>query len=111
MVCHSQAGDSALNASARALIGVCAVVYFLDGLIHSILGPLAPEMARTLHLSNAQLGPIFSANLLGQCAGLIIFPLFTRRLGQRGIILFSLVGFGLAQCGTVLAMGATALFV
>ena len=57
------------------LIGICTLIYVLDGLIHSILGPLAPDMARDLGLTKAQLGPIFSANLLGQCIGLVLLPL------------------------------------
>jgi MFS transporter, AAHS family, 4-hydroxybenzoate transporter len=92
-----------------ALIGICSLVYFLDGLIHSILGPLAPQMAGSLHLTNAELGPIFSANLVGQCIGLVVLPMFVRSLGQKRIVLLSLIGFGLAQSGSALADGATSL--
>jgi MFS family permease len=73
------------------LIGICSLIYLLDGLIHSILGPLAPDVAQSLALSNAQLGPIFSANLLGQCIGLIVVPLLGVRLGQRSLVLLSLL--------------------
>jgi MFS family permease len=103
-----------MNAHARltapnlVLIGICALIYLLDGLIHSILGPLAPDMARSLSLGNSDLGPIFSANLLGQCIGLVVFPLFGR-IGQRAIVLVSLVGFGLGQAASALADGATEL--
>ena len=97
-----------LSAGNLVLIGICALIYLLDGLIHSILGPLAPDMARSLNLGNADLGPIFSANLLGQCIGLVVFPLFGR-IGQRTIVLVSLVGFGLGQAASALADGATEL--
>jgi MFS family permease len=97
-----------LTASNLVLIGICALIYLLDGLIHSILGPLAPDMARSLSLGNADLGPIFSANLLGQCIGLVVFPLFGR-IGQRAIVLVSLVGFGLGQAASALADNATQL--
>jgi AAHS family 4-hydroxybenzoate transporter-like MFS transporter len=90
------------------LIGICALIYLLDGLIHSILGPLAPDMARSLSLGNAELGPVFSANLLGQCIGLVVFPLFAR-IGQRAIVLVSLVGFGLGQAASALADSGTEL--
>ena len=93
------------------LTGLCSLVYFLDGLIHSILGPLAPDMARSLQLTNTQLGPIFSANLAGQCIGLVVLPLFSNRLSQRAIVLICLTGFGLAQSATALSDGATALIV
>jgi len=102
--------DERLSPRVLLLIGICSLVYFLDGLIHSILGPLAPQMARGLGLSNAQLGPIFSANLAGQCLGLVVLPMLVSRIGQRGIVLVSLVGFGLAQSGSALATGQTDLF-
>ena len=35
----------------RALVAICTAIYALDGLIHTILGPLAPEIARELALS------------------------------------------------------------
>ena len=97
-----------LSAANLVLIGICGLIYLLDGLIHSILGPLAPDMARSLNLGNADLGPIFSANLLGQCIGLVVFPLFGR-IGQRAIVLISLVGFGLGQTASALADGAAEL--
>jgi AAHS family 4-hydroxybenzoate transporter-like MFS transporter len=92
----------ALSRANLVLIGICALIYLLDGLIHSILGPLAPDMARSLSLGNAELGPVFSANLLGQCIGLVLFPLFGR-IGQRAIVLVSLVGFGIGQAASALS--------
>jgi MFS family permease len=92
------------------LIGICTLVYFLDGLIHSILGPLAPEMARDLGLSKAQLGPIFSANLIGQCIGLVTLPLLAGRMGHRRVVLFALLGLGIAQSATALVNGPVTLF-
>jgi len=100
-----------LSGPVRVLIGLCALVYFLDGLIHSILGPLAPEIARSLHLGKSELGPIFSANLIGQCIGLVAFPFMAVRKGERAVVIACVVGFGLAQSATALSEGATALFV
>jgi MFS family permease len=77
-----------------ATILSCSLVYLFDGLIHSILGPLAPAIATEMGLSPAQLGPIFSANLIGQCLGLMTVPLLVNRLGHRRITLFTLLGFG-----------------
>lgn len=98
------------GASVTVLIAICALVYVLDGLIHSILGPLAPDMARDLGLGKAQLGPIFSANLGGQCIGLVTLPLLASRIGHGRVVLLSLLGFGAAQCLTSLAESAAALF-
>jgi MFS transporter, AAHS family, 4-hydroxybenzoate transporter len=93
------------------LIFVCFLVYLLDGLIHSMLGPLAPEMSKSLHLAISELGPIFSANLAGQCAGLVVLPLAASRTSQRTVVLVSVVGFGVAQACTALATGADSLIV
>ncbi|HYP81060.1 MAG TPA: MFS transporter [Steroidobacteraceae bacterium] len=91
------------------LIGICTLVYFLDGLIHSILGPLAPDIARNLSLTDAQLGPIFSANLAGQCIGLILLPLLASRVGQRLVVVIAVAGFGLAQGASALSESGGAL--
>lgn len=100
------------NASARAspppafdatIIGICSLAYLLDGIVFTIMGPLAPEIARSLSLSNVALGPIFSASLAGQCVGLILFPLLAARTGHRLIVIGTLAGFGLFQALSGLA--------
>src|ERR1044072_2308739 len=95
---RGQAWRARWATTSEMLIGICTLVYFLDGVIHSILGPLAPEVSQSLTLTKAQLGPIFSANLVGQCIGLVLLPLLGNRTGQRAIVIMALVGFGLAQC-------------
>lgn len=94
----------------RSIILICGLVYFLDGLIHAVMGPLAPDIARGLKLSPAELGPIFSANLLGQCLGLVAFPLLTGRFGHRRVVILCVVGFGIFQGLTGLARDAGELF-
>ena len=92
------------------IIGLCSAIYFLDGLIHTVLGPLAPAISADLVLDNAALGPIFSANLIGQVIGLITFPLISNRFGHRPVILLSVCGFVLAQVATALAWDGNSLF-
>ncbi|MCW2385732.1 MULTISPECIES: MFS transporter [unclassified Sphingobium] len=91
-------------------MSICAMVYFLDGLVHTIMGPLAPEFAPMLGLGDADLGPIFSANLIGQCIGLIAFPPLAARFGDRWTVGLTLAGFGAAQALTGLANSAEQLF-
>ncbi|MBO9669118.1 MAG: MFS transporter [Sphingobium sp.] len=74
------------------------------------MGPLAPEFAAALRLDNATLGPIFSANLIGQCIGLITFPPVAARFGDRWTVGLTLAGFGLAQAASGLAGSGTDLF-
>ena len=79
-------GAAESRALARAAVAVCTAIYFLDGLIHTILGPLAPDIARSLSLGNAELGPIFSSNLVGQCIGLVVFPAIATRFAFPTLI-------------------------
>jgi AAHS family 4-hydroxybenzoate transporter-like MFS transporter len=82
-----------------------------DGLRSGDVATLAPDMSRSLQLTVAQLGPIFSANLAGQCLGLVVFPVLASRAGERAVVLTCLVGFGLAQAATALADDATSLII
>lgn len=96
--------------AATAAIAVCTAIYFLDGLIHTILGPLAPDIARSLSLGNAELGPIFSSNLVGQCIGLVVFPALASRFGHRVTVTLAVIGFALGQAASALADDGASLF-
>ncbi len=96
---------------ARGTIAICTAIYLLDGLIHTILGPLAPDIARSLDLGKAELGPIFSSNLIGQCIGLVLFPAIAGRLGHRSTVTLAVLGFALGQGASALANSGTSLFV
>src|SRR5690606_2827155 len=102
--------SAATPSMARAAIAVCTAIYFLDGLIHTILGPLAPDIARSLSLGNAELGPIFSSNLVGQCIGLVLFPAIASRFGHRLTVTLAVVGFALGQAASALADDGSSLF-
>ena len=93
----TNAGRERLTREHFIAIGLCAVGYFVDGLSSAILAPFAPAVSRSLHLSKAELGSLFSANLLGQCLGLIVIPLFERRIGPRKTIVWSTILFGLGD--------------
>jgi MFS family permease len=101
---------SALRTTPGRTVAICTAIYLLDGLIHTILGPLAPEIGRALALDNAELGPIFSSNLIGQCIGLVLLPALAGRIGHRLTVSLCVVGFGLGQCASALADSGTSLF-
>ena len=99
-----------VDRSAILTIASCSLAYLLDGVVHSVLGPLAPTIKHDLLLTNAQLGPIFSANLIGQCFGLIVFPLLSARTGHRTVVLTTLAGIGVFQTLSGLAEDGHQLF-
>ena len=94
----------------RATIAICTAIYLLDGLIHTILGPLAPDIARSLNLGKAELGPIFSSNLIGQCIGLVVFPAIAGRIGHRWTVTLAVLGFAIGQSASALAQSGESLF-
>lgn len=81
-------------------VALCSVVYFLDGLLPAMLGPLAPNIAQSLNLGPAELGPVFSGTIVGQAIGLVIVPMFARYIGHKNIIILSVIGFGFMQAAT-----------
>lgn len=95
---------------AFAAISVLTAIYFLDGLIHTVLGPMAPEISAELGLGPEALGQIFSANLIGQTIGLLAFPMIARRWGHRFAIILAVFGFSLAQFATAISWDALSLF-
>jgi AAHS family 4-hydroxybenzoate transporter-like MFS transporter len=86
------------------LIALCSLAFFLDCLIPAMMGPLAPVIAQSLHLSRPELGAVFSANLVGQCIGLVTIPLAAGRFGHRNIIIWSTLGFAIPQALTMFVM-------
>ena len=110
MIQGEHARKAGAPVSVIVTVATCALVYFLDGLVHTIMGPLAPEFAPALGLDSAALGPIFSANLIGQCIGLIALPPLAARFGDRWTVGLTLAGFGLFQAASGLADSGTQLF-
>ena len=87
------------------VVGLCSVVYFLDGLLPAMLGPLAPSIARTLDLGPTDLGPVFSGTIIGQAIGLVSVPMIARYIGHKNIIIMSVIGFGFMQAATYFVQG------
>jgi len=92
------------------IVTICTLVYLLDGLVHSILGPVAPQMSAALALTPQQLGTIFSANLIGQSIGLFLFPVLATRVGNRAVVLITSAGFGLFELASGFAQDGDTMF-
>lgn len=102
--------DARHRAELPAVLVVCTLVYLLDGLVHSIMGPIAPAVEKALSLSHAEMGPIFSANLIGQLFGLILFPLAAAKIGNRNVVIVTATGFGIFQFSSGFAGDGNMLF-
>jgi len=98
-----------LSADAWRVIFLCSFVYLLDGLLPALLGPLAPSIATSLNLGPKDLGPVFSATIIGQSIGLVTMPMAARYIGHTRIIAMAVLGFGLMQAATYFATTRDAL--
>jgi MFS transporter, AAHS family, 4-hydroxybenzoate transporter len=96
-------GEGQLTRARLVLVVVlCSVAYVLDGISQVMLGPLAPGIAKTLSLSRAELGPVFSASLAGQSVGLMLISMLPSRFGYRPVLAACVVGYGLLEIVTAL---------
>ncbi len=82
---------------------LCAVVAVLVGLDTSSINVAAPLIARRLGLSQAHLGPIFSAALLGSLLGALSFGSLADRLGRKRMLVVATLAFGVFTFATATA--------
>ena len=82
---------------------LCAMVAFLVGLDTSSINVAAPLIAGKLQVSQAFLGPIFSAALLGALLGALTFGSIADRLGRKQMLIFACVIFGVFTLLTAVA--------
>jgi AAHS family 4-hydroxybenzoate transporter-like MFS transporter len=91
------------------LLLVCAAVLLLDGFDTQGIGYVAPELARDWNLARGELGPVFSAGLLGNMVGALSFGPLADRIGRKRIIVLSTAAFGLGTLATVFAQNIAGL--
>ena len=65
---------------------LCGTILFLVGLDTASINVAAPLIAEKLSLSQAHLGPIFSAALLGSLAGALSFGALADRFGRKRML-------------------------
>lgn len=86
---------------------LCAVIAVLVGLDTSSINVAAPLIARRLGLSQAHLGPIFSAALLGSLLGALRFGSLADRLGRKRMLVVVTLAFGVFTFATATATAAS----
>jgi AAHS family 3-hydroxyphenylpropionic acid transporter len=86
----------AIDSGRRA--GLTLVLCFLgvlcEGLDIQSMGLAAPRMAPALGLARDQLGPLFSASIVGLLIGAVIGGRLADRFGRKGVLVACLVVFG-----------------
>src|SRR5438105_6716926 len=99
---------SPLQVSVAAL---CALVVLLDGLNTQVIGYLGPALAKEWSISRAELGPVFSAGLVGLMIGLLVSGPLSDRTGRKRIMVVSTALFGVFTLLTAFARGVSDLYV
>jgi AAHS family 4-hydroxybenzoate transporter-like MFS transporter len=100
---------SPLSGLQGAVIGLCACLVFLDGFDAQAIGYVAPVLIKAWHVPPGQMGPVFSAGLVGLMIGALAIAPLADRFGRRPVILLSTFAFGFFSLVTVGASSVTAL--
>jgi AAHS family 4-hydroxybenzoate transporter-like MFS transporter len=89
------------------VIALCALVVLFDGFDTQVIGYLGPALSAEWNLPREQLGPVFSASLVGLMAGLLVIGPVSDRAGRRWSILVSVFLFAFFTLLTAYAHGVT----
>ncbi len=115
---HSNALDLSACIDAQAVSGLqwrvivlCSLVVLFDGFDTQVIGYLGPALSAEWNIPREQLGPVFSASLVGLMAGLLVIGPIADRVGRRWSILASVFLFASFTLLTAWAQGVTDLMV
>lgn len=84
-------------------IVICILILICDNIDLQAIAYTGPSIRESLHLSPAELGPVFSAGLMGMMLGSFIFSPFADKFGRRPVMIASVLLFGLVTMATALA--------
>ena len=93
----------------RWTLALCALAALGEGFDIQSMGVAAPRMGPQLGLTHAQLGPLFSASVVGLLIGAIVIGRIADHLGRKWTLIASLATFGLFSAATAIAPGFTPL--
>jgi len=93
------------------IIALSAAVVFLDGYDAQSIGFVAPSLIKAWGLAPAQLGPVFSAGLVGLMLGALFLAPLADKIGRRPLIIISTVIFGIFTLLTAAAQDLNQLLI
>ncbi|WP_168879877.1 MFS transporter [Rhizobium sp. P28RR-XV] len=85
------------------VVAFCGLINFFDGMDTQSIGVAAPFIAKSLGLAIPQLGPVFSAGLLGAVIGAIGFGAVADRFGRKRLLVLASLLIGVFTLLTALA--------
>jgi AAHS family 3-hydroxyphenylpropionic acid transporter len=88
----------------RLTLALCFLAILCEGIDIVSMGLAAPRMAPALGLTRDQLGPLFSASIVGLLVGAVIFGRLADRFGRKWTLVTCLVIFGFFSLATAAVM-------
>jgi AAHS family 4-hydroxybenzoate transporter-like MFS transporter len=85
---------------------LCGLCLIMDGFDVQAIGYVAPAIITDWKITNPDMGPVFSAGLLGLFLGSLLFSMLADRIGRRPVILGATLAFSTL---TLLTSRATSL--
>ena len=98
--------DSRITSTHVKVIALIAAGYFFDVIDFIIYGSLIPDMLKEKFATQAELGWVGSAQLLGLFVGTFFQGQFTDRIGRKAVYQFNLLLFGTATIAGAFAPDA-----
>lgn len=92
-------------------LALCFLAALAEGYDVQSMGVAAPHMAPALGLSRDQLGPVFSASILGLLVGAALIGRLADRVGRKWTLIGSLAMYGVFSAATASAHGLDGLLV
>ncbi|HEY1880971.1 MAG TPA: MFS transporter [Caulobacteraceae bacterium] len=89
----------------RLTLALCFAAALTEGYDITSMGVAAPHLGPALHLARAQLGPVFSASIVGLFIGALAVGRLADRVGRKWTLVGSMAVFGVFSAATVLATG------
>ena len=83
------------------IIALSSAVVFLDGYDAQAIGFVAPSLIKAWGLAPPQLGPVFSAGLIGLMLGALFLAPLADKIGRRPLIILSTIIFGIFELRTL----------
>jgi AAHS family 3-hydroxyphenylpropionic acid transporter len=86
-------------------LALCFLAAMCEGFDIQGMGLAAPRMAPALHIGREQLGPLFSASIVGLLIGAVVFGRIADWGGRKRVLVGCLVMFGVFSVVTALVRG------
>ncbi len=93
------------------VVGLCILLQMCDGIDLQAIGYTGPGIREELHLTLGQMGPIFSAGLLGMTCGALLVGPISDRVGRRAVMIGAVLLFGAFSLAIAWATDVTQIIV